>query len=76
MPSGALSIGSGGRFVTLCEARQIRLYELIRAVGDLVAWTVQDAEYDLRRIVTLLVTGLRQVQPEWPPGRASSAPTP
>ncbi|AEV87291.1 TetR family transcriptional regulator [Actinoplanes sp. SE50] len=42
----------------------IRPYELIRAVGDLVAWTVQDPNYDVRRIVTLLVTGLRQIQPE------------
>ncbi|GAA2642222.1 TetR/AcrR family transcriptional regulator [Paractinoplanes durhamensis] len=41
----------------------IRPYELIRAVGDLVAWTVQDPGYDVRRIVTLLVTGLRQPQP-------------
>jgi AcrR family transcriptional regulator len=47
----------------------IRPYELIRAVGDLVAWSVQDADYDVRRIVTLLVTGLRQVQPEWAPAR-------
>jgi AcrR family transcriptional regulator len=38
-------------------------YELIRAVGDLVAWTPQDPDYDVRRIVTLLVTGLRQEQP-------------
>jgi len=38
-------------------------YELVRAVGDLVAWTPQDPDYDVRRIVTLLVTGLRQEQP-------------
>lgn len=38
-------------------------YELIRAVGDLVAWTPQDPDYDVRRIVTLLATGLRQQQP-------------
>ena len=44
----------------------IRAYELIRAVGDLVAWTVRDPDYDVRRIVTLLVTGLRQVQPARP----------
>jgi AcrR family transcriptional regulator len=44
----------------------IRPYELIRAVGDLVAWTVRDPDYDVRRIVTLLVTGLRQPQPERP----------
>lgn len=41
-------------------------YELIRAVGDLVAWTPQDPDYDVRRIVTLLITGLRQEQPAWP----------
>jgi hypothetical protein len=45
----------------------IRPYELIRAVGDLVAWTVRDPNYDVRRIVTLLVTGLRQAQPAWTP---------
>jgi hypothetical protein len=44
----------------------IRPYELIRAVGDLVAWTVRDPDYDVRRIVTLLVSGLRQPLPEWP----------
>lgn len=38
-------------------------YQLIRAVGDLVAWSPQDPEYDVRRIVTLLVSGLRQQQP-------------
>lgn len=37
-------------------------YELIRAVGDLVAWDVPDPDYDVRRIVTLLVMGLRQTQ--------------
>lgn len=37
-------------------------YELIRAVGDLAAWTVDDPDYDVRRIVTLLITGLRQKQ--------------
>jgi len=41
----------------------IGAYELVRAVGDLVAWTPQDPDYDVRRIVTLLVTGLRQEQP-------------
>lgn len=48
-------------------------YELIRAVGDLVAWTPQDPDYDVRRIVTLLVTGLRQEQPAQ---EASEAPGP
>ncbi len=42
----------------------IRPYELIRAVGDLCAWAVPDPDYDVRRIVTLLVTGLRQPQPQ------------
>jgi AcrR family transcriptional regulator len=41
----------------------IGAYELIRAVGDLVAWSTPDPDYDVRRIVTLLVTGLRQHQP-------------
>ena len=38
-------------------------YELLRAVGDLVAWNIHDPAYDVRRIVTLLLTGLRQRQP-------------
>ena len=38
-------------------------YELFRAVGDLVAWSGPDPDYDVRRIVTLLVTGLREDQP-------------
>jgi AcrR family transcriptional regulator len=38
-------------------------YELIRAVGDLAAWKVDDPAYDVRRIVSLLITGLRQEQP-------------
>ncbi|OJV57086.1 MAG: TetR family transcriptional regulator [Cellulomonas sp. 73-145] len=43
----------------------VRPYELLRAVGDLVAWTVHDPDYDVRHIVTLLLTGLRQEQPDW-----------
>lgn len=42
----------------------IRAYELLRATGDLVAWAVPDPDYDVRRIVNLLITGLRQEQPE------------
>lgn len=42
----------------------IRPYELLRATGDLVAWAVPDPDYDLRRIITLLLTGLRQEQPD------------
>jgi AcrR family transcriptional regulator len=42
----------------------ITAYQLIRAVGDLVAWTSQDPNYDVRQIVTLLVSGLKQQQPE------------
>lgn len=42
----------------------VRPYELLRAVGDLVAWTIDDPDYDVRRIVTLLLTGLRQEQPD------------
>lgn len=37
-------------------------YELIRAVGDLMAYTPKDPDYDVRQIITLLVTGLRQEQ--------------
>ena len=43
---------------------EISAYELLRAVGDLSAWKVPDPNYDVRRIVTLLVTGLRQEQPQ------------
>lgn len=39
-------------------------YQLIRAVGDLVAFAPRDPDYDVRRMITLLVTGLRQPQPE------------
>lgn len=39
-------------------------YQLLRAVGDLVAWSPRDPGYDVRTSVTLLVTGLRQPQPE------------
>ncbi|MGI3781282.1 MAG: TetR/AcrR family transcriptional regulator [Janthinobacterium lividum] len=46
----------------------ISSYELIRAVGDLVAWATPDPDYDVRRIVTLLVTGLREAQPHRLPG--------
>ncbi|HEY0216737.1 MAG TPA: TetR/AcrR family transcriptional regulator [Cellulomonas sp.] len=38
-------------------------YELLRATGDVVAWAGPDPGYDVRRVVTLLVTGLRQEQP-------------
>lgn len=38
-------------------------YQLLRAVGDLVAWSPQDPDYDVRAIVTLLVTGLLEDQP-------------
>lgn len=41
----------------------VTAYRLIRAVGDLVAWGPQDPDYDVRQMVTLLVTGLRQEQP-------------
>ena len=43
----------------------VRPYELLRAIGDLVAWTIHDPDYDVRHIVTLLLTGLRQEQPDW-----------
>lgn len=39
-------------------------YQLIRAVGDLVAWAPRDPGYDVRHIVTLLVSGLRQPPPQ------------
>ena len=47
-------------------------YELVRAVGDLMAYAPQDPDYDVRRIITLLVTGLRQHQagPAQAPPRA------
>ncbi|WP_067510238.1 TetR/AcrR family transcriptional regulator [Actinoplanes sp. TFC3] len=49
----------------------ITAYQLIRAVGDLVAWTSPDPDYDVRRTVTLLVSGLKQEQPElWQPDPA------
>lgn len=42
-------------------------YELLRAVGDLVAWSTPDPNYDVRRIVTLLVSGLARSQPTLEP---------
>jgi len=39
-------------------------YQLIRAVGDLVAFAPKDPNYDVREIVDLLVSGLKQSQPE------------
>lgn len=51
-------------------AATVSPYQLLRAVGDLVAWSPHDPDYDVRTIVTLLVTGLRQGQPT-----ATSAPT-
>jgi len=39
-------------------------YQLIRAVGDLVAFAPKDPDYDVRAIVDLLISGLRQPQPE------------
>ncbi|MFJ3667126.1 TetR/AcrR family transcriptional regulator [Streptomyces sp. NPDC090106] len=48
-------------------------YQLIRAVGDLVAWAPQDPDYDVRHSVTLLVSGLRQEQPTtWRPTGAEA----
>jgi hypothetical protein len=41
-------------------------YQLLRAVGDLIAFNPRDPDYDVRRMVTLLVTGLRQPQPVGP----------
>jgi AcrR family transcriptional regulator len=38
-------------------------YQLLRAIGDLVAFSPRDPDYDARRMITLLVTGLRQEQP-------------
>lgn len=49
-------------------------YQLLRAVGDLVAWSPQDPDYDVRTTVTLLVTGLRQAQPQVLPQRAATGP--
>jgi AcrR family transcriptional regulator len=39
---------------------EISAYELIRAVGDLMAHHPEDPDYDVRRIISLLVAGLRQ----------------
>lgn len=41
----------------------IGAYELIRAIGDLCAWDFDDPDYDARKMVTLMVTGLRVSQP-------------
>lgn len=41
----------------------IPAYRLLRAVGDLVAWSGTDPDHDVREAVTLLVSGLRQQQP-------------
>lgn len=41
----------------------ISAYRLLRAVGDLVAWSPHDPDYDVREVVTLLISGLRQPQP-------------
>lgn len=40
----------------------VSAYQLLRAVGDLVAWSPRDPDYDVRQMVTLLVSGLRQRQ--------------
>ena len=52
-------------------------YELVRAVGDLMAYSPDDPDYDVRRVITLLVTGLRQHQagPDQAPPRADPDPT-
>jgi AcrR family transcriptional regulator len=41
---------------------EISAYELIRAVGDLMAFSPEDPDYDVRRIIGLIVAGLRQQQ--------------
>lgn len=43
-------------------------YQLFRAIGDLVAFSPSDPDYDVRRMVTLLVTGLTVPQPVSAPG--------
>lgn len=52
-------------------------YELVRAVGDLMAYNPDDPDYDVRRVITLLVTGLRQHQghQDQAPPRADPDPT-
>ena len=50
-------------------------YQLIRAVGDLVAWSPRDPDYDVRQMVTLLVTGLKQHQPGAAAAEAASSTT-
>lgn len=41
----------------------VEAYELLRAVGDLVAWAGPDPDYDAHRMVDLLLGGLRSVLP-------------
>jgi AcrR family transcriptional regulator len=45
-------------------------YQLFRAIGDLVAFSPSDPDYDVRRMVTLLVTGLKLTQPLYSTGAA------
>lgn len=37
----------------------VRAYTIIRAVGDLVAWSGHDPDYDVRGTITLLLNGLK-----------------
>lgn len=41
----------------------VSAYELIRAVGDLCAFAPNDPNYDVRRVITLLVLGLKSSTP-------------
>lgn len=54
---------------------EVTPYQLFRAVGDLVAFTPSDPEYDVSRIVTLLLTGLKQPQPPEVAGRTTEVDT-
>lgn len=41
----------------------VTAYQVLRAVGDLVAFSPDDPQYDVRQMVTLLLSGLRQPLP-------------
>lgn len=54
------------------EAGEVRApltgYETLRAIGDLCAWTVDDPDYDRRRVIAVLVSGLRVADEVSTPG--------
>ena len=50
-------------------AQDLEAYELLRGVGNLCIGAGGDSRYDARRLVKLLVAGLRPFGAEAPPGR-------